>query len=118
MKSVSLLHQTKLWLPNKKPFLLAPYKYYEKGKLFCGTFNRKPLRDVEKTFPNSELVCTGNREINLIILPSTCHRENTETPILITKLKIVTRNKMLEAILTLAKSYMQHLLQFFREACT
>lgn len=96
-----------MWLPNKKPFLLAPYKYYEKGKLLCGTFNSKTLRDVEKTVTNSQLVCTGNREINLILLPSTYPRENTETSILITKLKIVTRNKMPEAILILAKSYMQ-----------
>lgn len=50
-KSVSLLHQTKLWLPNTKPFPLAPYKYCEKGKLFCGTFNCKTLRDVQKHLP-------------------------------------------------------------------
>lgn len=102
-KSVSLLHQTKLWIPNTKPFLLAPYKYCEKGMLFGGTFNCKTLRDVKKTLPNSELVCTGNRQ-NLIPFPSTCHRENTVTSILITKPKIVTRNKTLEAILILAKS--------------
>lgn len=62
------------------------------------------MRDVKKTVPNSELVCIGNRENNLMPVPSTCHRENTETSILITKLKTVTRNKMLEEILMLAKS--------------